>query len=77
MMHIWPGKAFELWATFKPFKEEETTCVVAHFFSLESAEAYIAGSRLKSGGFRKKSVLRSATSAWVEEAIQLPIEPTL
>ena len=70
-------ETFELWATFAPFKEEETTCVVAHFHSINSAEAYLEGSRLKKGGFRKKSLLRGASVAWIEVAEEIPLEPKL
>lgn len=76
-MHIWPGTMFELWATFRHFKQEEETRVVAHFLSQESASAYLEGSRLKSGGFRKSSLLCDASAAWIEEAEEIPIEPTL
>ena len=79
MMHIWPGKAFELWATFSPFKGDDYSKVVAVFLSKESAKAYLAGSRLATNKiqFRKSSVLHRACSAWIEEAEELPIEPTL
>ena len=78
-MHIWPGKAFELWATFKAFKGEEEDKVVAVFLSEESAEAYLAGSRLaaKKTRFRKSSLLHRAVLAWIEEAEEYPVEPSL
>lgn len=77
MMHVWPGQAFELWATFRPFKQEEERKIVALFLSRESAEAYLEGSRRKSGGFLRKSLLWSAAEAWIEEAVAFEIEPTL
>ena len=78
-MHIWPGGAWELWATFNPLRTKEESQVVAIFLSEESAKAYLAGSRLatKKIQFRKSSLLRYAIAAWIQKAEEIPIEPTL
>ena len=77
MMHIWPGQIWELWATFRPFKGEETTRVVAVFLSEKSAAEYLKKSHLAKKGYRKISLLHGASEAWIEEAEEFPIEPTL
>ena len=81
MMQMWPGQFFELWAEFKPFKGAGTTHKVAVFLSPKSAEEYLKSSRLKnptkSQAFRKDSLLYGAMEAWIEEAEEYPIEPSL
>jgi len=81
MMQVWPGQFFELWAEFKPFKGAGTSGKVAVFLSQESAEEYLQRSRLKnpthSQVFRKASLLYGAREAWIEEAEEYPVEPSL
>jgi hypothetical protein len=81
MMQVWPGQFFELWAEFKPFKGAGTTHKVAVFLSQKSAGEYLDASKLKnptkSQVFRKASLLYGAYHAWIEEAEEYPIEPTL
>ena len=82
MLHIWPGKdLFELWAIYKPFKEEPHRERVAVFFSRESALDYIHKSSLKKPSrreaFKKKSLLRGAAAADIIECDAVAIEPRL
>ncbi len=77
MMHIWPGEIWELWGEIRPLKGPSVNVPIAVFFTEESALEYIEKSRLKKKGFRKKSLLRHASRAWVEVREELPIEPSL
>ena len=81
-MHIWPGKdLFELWAIYKPFKEESYRKRIAVFFSRESALKYIHKSSLKhpsrEAAFKKSSLLRHAASADIVLCEAVEIEPKL